>query len=75
MTNDAGSFLSVVFSPDGKYMAAGDTGDSLWIWDSRTHNLVANWKGHRGPVWCVEFTPDGKGLMSGGSDMTTRYWE
>ena len=26
-------------------------------------------------MWCVEFTPDGKGLMSGGSDMTARYWD
>jgi len=26
-------------------------------------------------VWCTEFTPDGKGLMSGGSDNMVRYWD
>ena len=67
--------LSVVFSPDGRYIAAGDTEKSLWIWDSRTHKLVANWKGHGHAVWCVEFTPDSKGLMSGSRDRTVKYWD
>ena len=26
-------------------------------------------------MWCVEFTPDGKGLMSGSEDMTAKYWD
>ena len=75
VADDAGYFLSVVFSPDGRYIAAGDLGYSLWIWDSRIHEIVANWMGHGGWVWCVEFMPDGKGLMSGGRDMTVKYWD
>ena len=74
-TDDAGFFASVVFSPDGRYIAAGDLKKSLWIWNSRTHKLVASWKGHRDSVWCVEFTPDGKGLMSGSTDMEVNYWD
>ena len=69
------SFLSVVFSPDGRYIAAGDTTGLLRIWDSRTHQLVANWKGHSDYVWCVEFTPDGKWLMSGSGDTTVKCWD
>ena len=73
-SDGAGWFFSVVFSPDGRYIAASDgTRDSLWIWDSRTISLVANWKGHTF-VCCVQFTPDGKGLMSGG-DTTVKYWD
>ena len=75
VADDPGYFLSVVFSPDGRYIAAGDTEHSLWIWDSLTHKLVANWMGHGGWVWCVEFMPDGKGLMSGSWDMTVKYWD
>ena len=75
VTDDARYFLSVVFSPNGWYIAAGDWKHSIWIWDSRTHKLVANWKGHSGCVWCVEFTPDGKGLMSGSADKTVKYWD
>ena len=74
-TDKPGYFLSVVFRPDGRYIAAGDSRCSLWIWDSRTHQIVANWKGHNGWVWCVEFVPDGKGLMSGSRDGTVKYWD
>ena len=74
VTDDADYFLSVVFSPDGRYIAAGGWGHSIWIWDSRTHKLAANWKGHSGPVWFVGFTPDGKGLMSGG-DTKLKCWD
>ena len=73
--DEPGYFLSVIFSPDGRYIAAGDWGHSIWIWDSRTHKLVADWRGHSNAVWCVEFTPDGKGLMSGGEDTTVKYWD
>ena len=75
VTDHACYFLSVVFSPDGKYIAAGDWRCSLWIWDSRTHKVVANWRGHSDPVRLVEFTPDGKGLMSGSMDRTVKYWD
>ena len=68
-------FLSVVFSPDGRYIAAGDTKKLLWVWHSRTHRLVANWMSHSDSVWCVEFTPDGKGLVSGSRDATAIYWD
>ena len=68
-------FLSVTFSPDGRYVAAGDYWGSLWIWDSRTHTLVAKWRGHTNSVLCIGFTPDGNGLVSGGSDHAIKYWD
>ena len=71
----ASFFLSVAFSPNGRYIAAGCLNNSLWIWDSRKHALVANWLGHKDSVRCTEFTPDGKGLMSGGSDQTVKCWD
>ena len=74
-TNDAGFFISVAFSPGGRYIAASDLELGHWIWDSRVHRLIANWKVHESRVWCVEFTPDGKGLMSGGEDGVAKYWD
>ena len=71
----AGYCVSVVFSPDGRYIAAGDLRNSLWIWDSRTHKLLANWNGDGISVHCLAFTPDGKGLMSGGVARKIDYWD
>ena len=68
-------FFSLAFSPDGRYVAAGDYKDSLWIWDSRTHTLVAKWRGHTNSVLCIGFTPDGNGLVSGGLDNMVKYWD
>ena len=67
---------SVAFSPDGRYIAGGDLNGSLWIWDSRRQKLVAKWPGRSSGVCCVEFTPDGKGLISGGGgDGMVKYWD
>ena len=75
VTSSPVSFFSVLFSPDGRYIAAGNYDKSLRIWDSRTHRLVAEWRGHTGCVWCTVFTPDGKGLMSGSDDGTVKWWD
>ena len=68
-------FFSVSLSPNGLFVAASNLDGSLWIWDSRTHKLVATWQGHGSDVYCTEFTPDGKGLMSGSEDQTVKYWD
>jgi WD40 repeat protein len=75
VTGRTSFFLSVAFSQDGRYIAGGNLNNSLCIWDSRRQKLVAKWPGHSSGVWCVEFTPDGKGLISGGGNGMVKYWD
>ena len=37
--------------------------------------LVTIWTGHAGHIWCLEFTPDGKGMFCGSTDGILKYWD
>ena len=45
------------------------------IWDARTGELLETLRGHGNGVQSVSFTPDGRGLVSGSSDKTLKYWD
>jgi len=47
----------------------------IWIWDTRTGELLEMLWGHGSAVLSVAFTPDGRGLVSGSEDETMKYWD
>jgi WD40 repeat protein len=66
----AGRIYAVAFSPDGKYLAAGnrDGDHTVKIWDLTTWEVTATLKGHAAHLCSVAFSPDGKRLVSAGED-------
>lgn len=68
---------AVAFSPDGRLaVAAGDgSGGDVRIWDVATGRPRWSLKGHAGPVYGLDYSRDGKSLVTGGFDGTVRVWE
>ena len=67
--------LSVAISPNGSFVASGDTSGDIQIWDLSTKELIHTFIGHRGPVDSIIITPDSKFLASASSDGTVRIWD
>lgn len=59
-------YNAAVFSPDGKYvLATHDHCHRAALWETTTGKKVHTFKGHRGDVRCVAFSPDGRYALTG----------
>jgi len=71
-----GDVKSVVFSPDGRYLAVGTFGgSSVQLIDTSSWQVIRTFEGHTDLVRSVVFSPDGKLLASGSDDKTIRLWD
>lgn len=61
------NFETLNFSPDGQYLATGDTKTDLIIWEVSSGEIIRRMD-HAYDVYAVNFTPDGKYLIAGGAD-------
>ncbi len=73
---------AVAFSPDGKMLASGGSGNNttqksdttIRLWDLQTAQSKAILTGHASGIRCLGFSPDGKILASGSHGKTIRLW-
>jgi WD40 repeat protein/serine/threonine protein kinase len=74
----AGPALNVAFSPDGRRLATGGEEYTVKVWDVQTgQELLPPFRGHKGDVYTVAFTPDddGRWVASGGEDSAVKVWD
>jgi WD40 repeat protein len=70
-----GSVLSVVFSPDGKFLATSDADGEIRVLQSTDGKQIFSCKEHLHWVWSVVFSPDSQTFASSSEDKTVRLWD
>jgi WD40 repeat protein len=65
---------AVAWAKKASRVATGSGDKSARVWDPQTYAAVATFE-HPTAVTCVEITPDGKWLVSGGEDGYLRVWD
>lgn len=70
-----GGIWSVAFSPDGQYLAAGDTKGDILLRRVEDGQPIRSFKGHQGWVVSLAFSSDGNILASGSCDCTAKLWD
>ena len=69
-----GGIWSVAFSPDGQYLAAGDTKGNILLRRVADGQPIGSFKGHNAWVVSLAFSPDGNTLASSSCDCTAKLW-
>ena len=70
--------LSAAWSPGhGAYIASGDTGGIVQVWEAFTGSSIVSYHGHTRFVRSVAWSPDGRYIASGGDygDSTAQVWQ
>ena len=73
-TESLGNVLAAAFSPNGQWLATGDTDCQVRVWDAQTGQLLLVCRGHDNWVRAVAYSPTGQLIASCGADQSIRLW-
>jgi WD40 repeat protein len=75
LTDHPGQLSSVALSSDGKWIAAGGSGNTVVIWSASTGGVAHVLMTSLNPVQSVAFSRDGRRLAVGGNDARIEIWD
>lgn len=66
--------VAMAFSPDGRFMATGDLGGVVCLWNSKDRTLVRRYKAHENIISYLSFIPGRGEMVTAGADGSIKLW-
>ncbi|XP_039271860.2 transducin-like enhancer protein 4 isoform X1 [Styela clava] len=66
---------ALAVSPDSKFCFSCCSDGNIAVWDLHNHKLIRQFQGHTDGASCIDISPDGTKLWTGGLDNTVRSWD
>lgn len=74
--NNAGLAIDVACSPDGQFLASGDSAGFVCFWDWKTCKMYHKIKAGEQAITCVQWHPqETSKVVTAGADGEIRYWD
>lgn len=65
---------SIIWSPNGNYIATGSHDHSVQVWDIRTEDCLITYKGHSNTISALAWSPNGRHIASASRDRSVHVW-
>ncbi|XP_045512304.1 protein groucho-like isoform X9 [Pieris brassicae] len=75
LTSSAPACYALAISPDSKVCFSCCSDGNIAVWDLHNQTLVRQFQGHTDGASCIDISPDGTRLWTGGLDNTVRSWD
>lgn len=67
--------IALAFTPDSKKVIAADLRNNISVWDVATGKELQKFTGHRGRIFSVSVSPDGRQFATSSEDSTVLIWQ
>ncbi|CAG7837151.1 unnamed protein product [Allacma fusca] len=75
LPSSAPACYALAISPDSKVCFSCCSDGNIAVWDLHNQTLVRQFQGHTDGASCIDISPDGCKLWTGGLDNTVRSWD
>lgn len=66
---------ALAFSPDSKKLIAADLRNNIYVWDVATGKELQKFTGHRGRIFSISVSLDGRTFATASEDSTVLIWQ